>query len=200
MDKLDKMYEAIEMLEALGMPVSGEQLRAVADLEKEYLSNEILPLIKQELDPLVSKMRKKFCVEMKYDKDTGLNIRIVEEKPQESLFEQNTRKTGSRQKKYILRVIFPDGHSVCHRIVGETLCDVVKYAGPRRVQELGMYIMGLNLVSETLHENERYSVGQKEVAPGLYCCTYSSTDVKLEQIKQMNRELNLGLKIEKVMI
>lgn len=200
MDKLDKMYEAIEMLEALGMPVSGEQLRAVTEMEKEYLESEIIPFLKQEIAPLVSKYRNKFCIEMKYDKEAGLNIEVVEEKLQNFLFEPSAQRPGARQKKYIIRVIFPDNHSVCHKIVGETLCEVVKFAGPRRVQELGMYIMGVNLVSETLHENERYRVGQKEVAPGLYCCTYSSTEVKLQQIKQMNRELNLGLKIEKIML
>lgn len=202
MEKLDKMYEAIEMLEALGMPVSGEQLRAVTELEKEYLNNEVIPLIKQEIEPLVSKMRNKFCLELKYNKVDGLSVQVAEEKSMVSLI-QNTERNGrggARQKKYILRVIFPDNHAVCHKIVADTLFEVVKFAGPRRVQELGMYVMGINLVSEELHDNERYRVGQKEVEPGLYVCTYSSTETKLEQIKQMNRRLNLGLQIEKVML
>ena len=55
MNKLEKMYEAIEMLEALGMPVSGEQIRSVRDMEHEYLTEEIIPLIKQELEPMVKK-------------------------------------------------------------------------------------------------------------------------------------------------
>ena len=60
--------------------------------------------------------------------------------------------------------------------------------------------MGDNLVSTELNPNERYRVGQKEVETGLYVCTYSSTDTKYEQIKTINRELNLGLKIEKVLV
>ena len=143
-------------------------------------------------------MRNKFRLEVTFDKINGLDI-SYKEKEVEIIHNTPTR-TGPRQKKYILRIIFPNNHAVCHKIVGDTLCEVVKFAGPRRVQELGIYIMGVNLVSDTLHENDRYRVGQKEVAPGLYCCTYSNTETKLQQIKQINKELNLGLRIEKVML
>ena len=69
-----------------------------------------------------------------------------------------------------------------------------------QVMKLGIIIMGDNLVSAELNSNERYRVGQKEVEPGLYVCTYSSTDTKYEQIRKINRDLGLGLKIEKVML
>ena len=81
----------------------------------------------------------------------------------------------------------------------QTLVDVVRYAGPQRVMRLGIYLMGDNLVSSVLNPNERYRVGQKEVEPGIYVCTYSSTDTKYDQIRKINRELNLGLKVEKIM-
>ena len=60
--------------------------------------------------------------------------------------------------------------------------------------------MADNLVSPELNANERYRIGQKEVAPGLYACTYSSTDTKYEQIRKINRDLGLNLRIEKVML
>ena len=85
-------------------------------------------------------------------------------------------------------------------MVWETLVDVVKYAGAERVRALNIYLMGDNLVSPDLNPNERYRVGQKEVGNGLYVCTYSSTDTKYEEIRRINKELNLGLRIEKVML
>ena len=42
MEKLDKAYDAIEMLESLGLPVSIEQLHAVSQMEKDYLRDEII--------------------------------------------------------------------------------------------------------------------------------------------------------------
>ena len=58
MKELDKAYEAVQMLESLGLPVSNETLEAIAQKEEEVLQNEIIPLIKQDLEPLVGKMRR----------------------------------------------------------------------------------------------------------------------------------------------
>lgn len=49
MDKLEKLYEAVDMLESLELPVSYEQRAAIAQMEKEYLRDEIIPLMKQEV-------------------------------------------------------------------------------------------------------------------------------------------------------
>ena len=78
--------------------------------------------------------------------------------------------------------------------------DVIRYAGPERVQQLGIMVAGLNLVSDQLHELERYRAAQKEVAPGLYVYAHSSTNAKYDQILTISRQLDLGLKVEKVSI
>ena len=79
MEQLKKAYEAIEMLRALELPVSDEQLRAIAKLEKEYLQNEIIPLLKQELEPYITKLRSKLQMEVTFDKAEGLNMLLVEQ-------------------------------------------------------------------------------------------------------------------------
>lgn len=78
MEKLDKAYEAVDMLEALGLPVSNEQLNAIAQMEKNYLREEIIPLIKQELEPMVQKMRNQFNMKVVYTKERGLDILLSE--------------------------------------------------------------------------------------------------------------------------
>lgn len=79
MEQLKKAYEAIEMLKALDLPVSEEQLRGVARLEKECLQEEIIPLLKQEMEPLIAIVRGGFKMEVSYDKENGLSMNIVEE-------------------------------------------------------------------------------------------------------------------------
>ncbi len=79
MEQLKKAYEAIEMLQALDLPVSDEQLRAIAKLEKEYLQDEIIPLLKQELEPLVIKLRSKLQIEVSFDKDEGLVMELIDQ-------------------------------------------------------------------------------------------------------------------------
>ena len=199
MEKINKAYEAIELLKTLGLPVSADQLKAVNDLEKEYLREEVIPLIQNEMEPLVEDLRRPFKMEISYSKEEGLCINFLERLTRFETIHDTTI-NNKRQKKYILRVVFPDNHVSCNKMVWETLVDVIKYAGPERVRKLGIYIMGDNLVSPELNANERYRIGQKEVAPGLYACTYSSTDTKYEQIRKINRDLGLNLRIEKVML
>ncbi len=199
MEKLQKAYEALEILKSLGLPVSSDQMRGIAKMEREYLSEEVIPLLEGELLPLVEKMRTKFQLEVTYSAEDGLDVNLVDRVPkQETLFQNETE--SRRQKKYNIRVTFPDKHVSYNKMVWETLMEVVRYAGPEKVQELEIIVMGGNLVSSELLENERYRVGQKEVKPGLYVNTYSSTDTKYEQIKKINRSLNLGLIVEKVML
>lgn len=199
MEKLEKAYQAIDLLKSIDMPISLEQRTILARMERDYLREEVLPLFEQEISPLVKNMRNSFELEVTYNKEDGLDVTLIERpKVQTQLF--SNVQSSRRQKKYNIRVLFPDNHVSCKQMVWETLVDVVRYAGPERVRSLGITIMGGNLVSNELHENERYRVGQKEVEPGLYVCTYSSTDTKYDQIKYINKQLNLGLQVEKQML
>ncbi len=67
------------MLRALELPVSDEQLRAISKLEKEYLQDEIIPLLKQELEPFVTRLRSKFLMEVTYDKDAILSMQLIDQ-------------------------------------------------------------------------------------------------------------------------
>ena len=111
-----------------------------------------------------------------------------------------TEESGQRTSsaRYILSVEYPNGRVFRSNLVWETLVDVVKYAGPQKVMDLNMTCMGDNLVSPRPNENPRYRSAQKEVGGGLYVCTYSSTDTKLNQIKKISKRLRLGLKITKI--
>lgn len=200
MEKLKKAYEAVALLESLNLPVSEEQLMAIAKLEREYLRLEVIPLFEQELKPLVEHMRNSFNLEVSYNITEGISINIIDKvKEQKSLF-PSLMPARKKQKQFIIRVVFPNNRVVCEKHVWETFFEVIRYAGTERVKNLGIRTMGLNLVSSELHENERYRNGQKEIEPGQYVYAYSTTETKYEQIKYINRQLNLGLRIEKVML
>lgn len=196
MKNIEKAYEAIDMLKTLGIPVSPEQLAAVQQMVNEYVCEEVLPLIEEEVKPLVENLRNDFRLEITYSEDGVLTISTCEN-INTPKFVASTEEPNKRQRLFIISVTFPDGQVSCKKTVWETLYDVVKYAGAKRVQQLGLVLMGTNLVSNELLSNERYRVSQKEVEPGFYLCTYSSTETKFEQIMTINRRLNLGLKIEK---
>ena len=200
MNKLDKAYEAVNLLENLGLPVSSEQLNAIAQMEKNYLREEIIPLIKQELEPMVQNMRNQFNMKVVYTKENGLDILLSEPNMQSLNQLQGTDDRNYRKKKFIIRVKFPNNHVSCQKIVSNTFADVIKYAGPRNVEQLGIMLLGENIISSSLMENEKYASGQQEIEPGLYLCTYCDTEKKYEILKVINRELNLNLSIEKVLL
>jgi len=199
MDKLDKTYEAVTMLETLGLPVSNEQLIAIAQMEKEYLRDEIIPLIKQELEPMVAKMRNQFNLKVSYSKENGLDIQLSESAIQSANLFSGTDERNYRKKKYIIRVVFPNNRVSCQKIVANTFFEVIKYAGAENVERLGIMALGQNIITNQLHEKEQYRPYQREIEPGLYVNTFLDTDKKYEVLKMINRELNLNLSIEKVL-
>lgn len=199
MDKLDKTYEAVAMLETLGLPVSNEQLIAIAQMEKEYLRDEIIPLIKQELEPMVAKMRNQFNLKVSYSKENGLDIQLSESAIQSANLFSGTDERNYRKKKYIIRVVFPNNRVSCQKIVANTFFEVIKYAGAENVERLGIMALGQNIITNQLHEKEQYHPYQREIEPGLYVNTFLDTDKKYEVLKMINRELNLNLSIEKVL-
>lgn len=198
MEKLDKAYEAVDLLEALGLPVSNEQSNAIAQMEKDYLRDEIIPLIKQELEPMVQKMRNQFNMKVRYTKENGLDILLSEPNMQSSVL-SGTDDRNYRKKKFIIRVVFPDNRVSCQKIVANTFFDVIKYAGAENVERLGIMALGQNIITNELHEKEQYRPYQREIEPGLYVNTFIDTDKKYEVLKMINRELNLNLTIEKVL-
>ena len=200
MEKLDKAYKAVEMLEQLGLPVSHEQQAAIAHMEKEYLRDEIIPLIKQELEPLVKHMRNRFTLDVSFSKENGVDIELSGIAVSNHKSSPSNNDSSYRKKKYILRVVFPNNTVSCNKIVSKTFIEVVKYAGARNVERLGIMMLGENIVSPKLYENEKNRMYQHEVEPGYYVCTYCNTDRKFDALNTINRELNLNLKIEKVFI
>lgn len=200
MEKLDKAYEGFAMLKNIGFPISDEQISGIHSLESEYLQQEVIPQIKSALEPLVERLMNDFKMEINISKQDGIGIELIKPENNDSTSNKNNAASRKRQKKFIVRVIYPDGHAICSKMVWETLYDVVKYAGVQRVRKLGLWIRGANIISDQVEEDDRYRNSQKEVEPGIYLQTCSTTDVKYEQIKEINKQLSLGLKIEKVLI
>ena len=140
----------------------------------------------------VFREKKRDMVQAYLNGDTSVITREEEERQDES------QKKGV--SRYIIRVKYPDGRVFGSNLVWETLVDVIKYAGPEKVEQLNIICMGDNLVSSRLNENLIYRSAQKEIGRGLYVCTYSSTEVKYKQIVRINLECRLGLEVEKVYI
>ncbi len=75
METLSTAYEAIEMLEALGLPLSQEQIQQVKMLEQKYIDEIIVPHIRKECEPLLTDIVGGCHLILEYNKEEGLTIR-----------------------------------------------------------------------------------------------------------------------------
>ena len=125
-DKLQKAYEAVEMLKALNLPVSKEQLNAIADLERECLMEEVTPCIKKLLKPIVKNMNTSFRIDISYTPETGLVINTLDSKrPCRRSENEPKKERKSRASVTSLKVTFSDGRVIQHEKGAQTLVDVV---------------------------------------------------------------------------
>lgn len=198
MEQLKKLYDSFELMQELGLNVSGEQLEAVRKMEMKIVDDEVMPRIKDVVAPLVDRMLSTFEINISYDHAKGLRIvKAGKLAPAPRLSEPVERYKTS--KRYIIRVAYPDGHVDMDNKVARTFLNVVNYAGPERVRALNIRCMGDNLVSDKKMEDERYSSAQYETnVKGLYLMTLSDTEKKLQLMQHISHKLGLGLKFEKV--
>ena len=121
-EKLKKAYEAVEMLRALDLPVSKDQLNAIAEMERECLLEEVTPRIQKILKPIVKNMNTSFRIDISYTPETGLVINTVDNKrPYRRSTDESDTGHRSRTKVGTLRVTYPDGRVIEHNKASQTL-------------------------------------------------------------------------------
>ena len=190
------------MLKALDLPISKEQIDAIKEMETCYLKEDVIPLIEQEMEPLVEKIISDFHIEIKYSSEEGLSFFYVEQ-PEE---ECSRARTGNlshselgavyRKKKFIVRVTFPDGYSVCHQVVANTMVEVIKRIGLGKVLRINDECFAGTLIKKAEEFEKGYSV--KDLGDGYMLNVRADSDTKIKQLQTINKALNVGLKVEKV--
>jgi hypothetical protein len=138
-----------------------------------------------------TRRKREDLIKISNELELDLKVDIVSVATGEIINLEDEPSTSTRQK---IKVIFPDGRTIQPNKVLETLVEVVKYAGPERVRDLGIIVCADNLVLKT--PNPRYVKPCKPVGNGLFVNTCSDTPTKYEQIKQISDELELNLQVE----
>ena len=102
MEDLRKAREAIELLKKLDLPVTGEQIAALNKMEKEYVKKEIIPLIKQELEPLLKDFKGAFRMVVAYERGKGMDVRIINSLENRTNTITNSTENTRDNSRYIL--------------------------------------------------------------------------------------------------
>lgn len=74
MDEHRNPYESIEMLEALGLPVSTEQIIEAHEAETEYIRNDLVPEIKKAVEQILGSVHQSVCFTVKYQPGKGVEV------------------------------------------------------------------------------------------------------------------------------
>lgn len=207
MTKLQKLYSTIQNLKELGLELGEDLLKQTEELEHNIIKKEILPVITENIEPIISQIKRELILVVDYVPDEPLSVRISRKRnfseqmdaieiladPQ---IEHNTGKTKlkshTKSAKTNLRVTLKNGHVIENRFAYETLQDIVELAGIEEVRSLKIFQYGVPLISNT--QDNFYN--QKEISKGVYLITHSSTIQKRQQIEKISKAFNLELKVE----
>ena len=207
MTKLEKLYSTIQNLKELGLELGEDLLKQTNELEQEIIKKEILPVISENIEPIIGQIQRELVLVVDYVPNEPLSVRlsrkrnfsaemetieIVPDPQVEHNIGTIKRNAIKKSSKTNLRVTFPDGKVIENRFAYETLYEVVKLAGTEKVRALGIVQCGVPLVSNTLDN----FYNQKEIGKGLYLITHSSTVQKRQQLERISEALKLGLKVE----
>lgn len=100
----------------------------------------------------------------------------------------------SRAKKKLLRVTFPNGKVICYNNATSTMIAVLNDIGEDLFSSIKLDLCHLPLLSKEIYP--KYQKDMKPICKGWYLNAQSNSDTKFLQLKSINDQLHLGLKIE----
>lgn len=106
--------------------------------------------------------------------------------------EDEIRRT--RAKKKYLRVTFPSGKVICYKNATSTMIATLNKIGEDKFPLIKLELCHLPLLSREIYP--KYKKDMKPICGGWYLNAQSNSDSKFLQLKAINDQLELGLKIE----
>lgn len=208
MSKLSKLYAMIANAQDLGINLGEDVYRQTDQLEEEIIKKEILPVIKEQIEPTLKQIKRDLTLVVDYVPDVSVRVRLSRESgiynqddfvdltpdPQAEHGTWKGKKNVKRAPKSAIKVIRKDKSVIQEPTAAATLVAAITEADPRKVREIGIICCKVPLVSTS--KDEKYSDTQVEVAPGLYVITHSNNKMKKSYLETISKSLHLGWKVE----
>lgn len=99
-----------------------------------------------------------------------------------------------RAKKKLLRVTFPSGKVICYKSTTDTMVAVLQELGEDVISKIELELCHLPIVSKEIYP--KYRKWMKPICDGWYINTLSNSDSKFLELKSINDQLSLNLKLE----
>ena len=99
-----------------------------------------------------------------------------------------------RATKKLLRVVFPNGKTICYKSATVTFVEALRTIGIEKLQNINIEVSHLPLISQKLYPQlEGY---QKPIVHGWYVTVMSDTEIKYRQLLSIKQQLELDITIE----
>lgn len=216
MATLKELYTTLKSLRDLNLPVDENLLKAADNLEEKIIKEEILPVLSENIEPLLSEIQRDLVLVVEYHPGepisvalsrkakisdltdakplTPMNKPVVSEVPAQKLPPHEPSKKIENPTKG-MRVTFPDGTVIWHRSAINTLVETLRKIGLHRVSKMNIEHGGYNLVSKEKRPVVAGRVWQHE-CDGWYIYSNISNNTKINDLKRISDFYKLGLKIE----
>lgn len=99
-----------------------------------------------------------------------------------------------RAKKKLLRVTFPSGKVICYKSTTDTMVAVLQELSEDVISKIELELCHLPIVSKEIYP--KYRKWMKPICDGWYINTQSNSDSKFLELKSINDQLSLNLKLE----
>ena len=221
MTKLEKLYSIIENSKDVGVKLTKDMLQQVEELEEGIIKDEILPALSHDIEPRLNPIKRDLVLVVEYHPGEPISVALSRKAkiseivgiktltPYSGTTVKSSVKPGKVEPhaptKFVentikgMRVTFPDGTVVWHRVAIHTFIDTLKKIGLERIAKLdikhGEHEKKFNLVGKEKRAPEPGLVWQHE-CDGWYIYSNISNSQKKNDLEKISNQLHLGLKIE----
>lgn len=211
MSRLSNLYQAMATLKSEGLELSQEQEEQLRKAEEEIIQKEILPVLTENIEPVLSQIERELVLVVDYLPGMPLKLSLsrkrnisevltdaVEIKPDPQVQHKSFGPQKATKQyiapKTILRVTMPDGSVIKRKSAKDTFIEVIKKIGVDKVRPVGLKFCKIPIISNT--RDAKYGTAQHDVGGGWLILTHSSTGDKKKQLDRIAKALGLNLKVE----
>ncbi len=210
MSRLSNLYQAMETLAKEGLEWSAEQEAQLRKAEEEIIKKEILFVLTEKIRPILSQIERELVLVVDHMPNMPLKVSISRKRniadvltdAVEISFDPEVEHRSNGKCKMVedktpktrLRVVMPDGTTICHPKAKDTFIEALIKIGIDRVRPLGLKCCKIPLISNTW--DKKYKKSQHRVVGGWLIITHSATSTKKEYLDKIANMLNLHITTE----
>lgn len=214
----------METLRRLGLHVNKDLEREVSQAEEDIIKNEILPILKQRIEPALQEVQRELVLVVDYKPGQPISVAlsrkvkigeiadatpittpyavpdnlgrpVVGEKPSKEKPDDHEPTKQVVNPTRGMRVTFSDNTTICLPTAIDTFIATLQRIGLEKVHALGIIHSGYNLVGRKKRPEKPGNSYQHEL-DGWYIYSLLNNGQKAKDLKEISTRLGLNLKIE----